>query len=840
MAETAAAGARTSRKARFGRFLLRRVRGEPFTLLVAVLLLVTALAAGSIFGRAPGSIGALATGYLPLALWGHWWSPITAVFLSRGIVDLIVVIVLAYLLIGMAERAMGTWRTVLAFAVTACVGTVLGVFAQVLTSSGDAFWQHGVRTLLTVDPTVAIAGTLMAASAFTTALVRRRIRVLTVVVALMLVLYSGQPADLYRAFAVAAGWGLGLLLRPPARVHGWVRSSHHEVRVLMASVIAVTAIGPAIALFTRSRLGLLAPVALLMNSGGSGTESPLDDCRALAVSSVCAHNLTLERITGAGPVILSILPLLTLLLVAFGLLLGRRFAVWLGIVMNGGEALLAAYYFGFLPRSGLPYVVPSLNVHYWGLTLSLTATVAIPAAIAVLLAVFRRNFTVLPSRRSVARYLVIVAGGAVALAAIYVGVGWSLRNIGFSRPLTIFDLLADVVERFLPVAFLHREIPNFLPATPAGWVVYHGVGPALWLVIFLASIGPLVGRAQGARGGDAARARRMLIEGGGDPLSFMTTWAGNSYWFDPAGTGAVAYRVRGGVAVTTGGPFGTSEPTAEIIGRFARFCDDNSWVPVFYSVDAELQPIFQSMGWGTLVVAEEAVVIPADWSTTGKSMQDIRTSINRASRAGLRAEWTRHAQLPLSVSTQLAEISEEWIAEKQLPEMGFTLGGIDELRDPDVALMLAIDEAGMVQGITSWLPSFRDGEVVGWTLDFMRRRSGGMNGVMEFLIAQAAERMREHGATFMSLSAAPLAHSVTPADGEGSATDRFLGTLSGALEPVYGFRSLLRFKRKFHPQLRPLLMAYPDPIALPRIGLALVRSYLPGLSVRQAARLMRS
>ncbi|WP_308464805.1 bifunctional lysylphosphatidylglycerol flippase/synthetase MprF [Rathayibacter soli] len=840
MTDAAPASAETARIARFGRFLLRRVTGEPFTLAVALLLLATALATGSIFGRAPGAIRALATGYLPLGLWGHWWSPITAVFLSRGIVDLVVVIVLAILLIGLAERAMGTWRTVLAFVVTAFAGTVVGVFAQVLTSSGDAFWQHGVRTLLTVDPTVAIAGTLMASSAFTTALVRRRIRVLTVVVALMLVFYSGQPADLYRAFAVAAGWGLGLLLRPPARVRGWVRSSHHEVRVLMASVVAVTAVGPAIALFTRSRLGLLAPVALLMNSGGSGTESPLDDCRALAVSSVCVHNITLERITGAGPVILSILPLLTLLLVAFGLLLGRRFAVWLGIAMNGGEALLAAYYFGFLPRSGLPYVVPSLNAHYWGLTLSLTATVAIPAAIAVLLVVFRRNFTVLPSRRSIARYLVTVAGGAVALAAIYVGAGWSLRNTGFSRPLTLFDLLADVVERFLPVAFLHREVPNFLPTTPAGWLAYHGVGPALWLVIFLASIGPLVGRAQGARGGDAVRARSLLASAGGDALSFMTTWAGNSYWFDPAGAGAVAYRVRGGIAVTTGGPFGTTQPDAELIGRFARFCDDNGWVPVFYSVDAELQPIFRSMGWGTLVVAEEAVVIPAEWSTTGKSMQDIRTSINRASRAGLRAEWTHYAQLPLGVSTQLAEISEEWIAEKQLPEMGFTLGGLDELRDQDVALMLAIDEEGIVQGVTSWLPSFRSGEIVGWTLDFMRRRSGGMNGVMEFLIAQAAERMREHGTTFMSLSAAPLAHSLSPADGTGGATDRFLGTLSGALEPVYGFRSLLRFKRKFHPQLRPLLMAYPDPIALPRIGLALVRSYLPGLSVRQAARLLRS
>jgi lysylphosphatidylglycerol synthetase-like protein (DUF2156 family) len=67
-----------------------------------------------------------------------------------------------------------------------------------------------------------------------------------------------------------------------------------------------------------------------------------------------------------------------------------------------------------------------------------------------------------------------------------------------------------------------------------------------------------------------------------------------------------------------------------------------------------------------------------------------------------------------------------------------------------------------------------------------------------------------------------------------------LDYLSASLEPVYGFQSLLRFKRKFQPEFRPLIMAYPDTVALPRIGIALTRAYLPGLSMPQAAGLMRS
>lgn len=241
-----------------------------------------------------------------------------------------------------------------------------------------------------------------------------------------------------------------------------------------------------------------------------------------------------------------------------------------------------------------------------------------------------------------------------------------------------------------------------------------------------------------------------------------------------------------------------------------------------------------------MVVAEETVIRPQHWSTTGKKWQDVRSSINRAQRAGIRAEWTTFHALPLSTVVQLSDISEEWVAEKDLPEMGFTLGGLDELRDPAVMLMLAVGESGRIEGVTSWLPTYRDGLVVGWTLDFMRRRPGSINGVMEFLIAESASRMREDGVESMNLSAAPLAHTAGDSgETERSGMDRILGYLSASLESAYGFRSLLKFKRKFQPELHPLIMAYPDPVALPAIGVALVRAYLPQLSVRQAANLVR-
>jgi lysylphosphatidylglycerol synthetase-like protein (DUF2156 family) len=171
--------------------------------------------------------------------------------------------------------------------------------------------------------------------------------------------------------------------------------------------------------------------------------------------------------------------------------------------------------------------------------------------------------------------------------------------------------------------------------------------------------------------------------------------------------------------------------------------------------------------------------------------------------------------------------------------MGFTLGGIDELMDDEVLCCLAVDADGNVHGITSWLPVYDGGKLVSRTLDVMRRGAEGFPGVMEFLIAAAVVELRE-SVEVISLSGSPLAS--RPDDGQLPAENlvRILDVVGHALEPVYGFRSLAAFKSRFQPEYRTLYLYYQDPLQLPAIGRALTLAYLPGLSLRQGARLVRS
>ena len=75
---------------------------------------------------------------------------------------------------------------------------------------------------------------------------------------------------------------------------------------------------------------------------------------------------------------------------------------------------------------------------------------------------------------------------------------------------------------------------------------------------------------------------------------------------------------------------------------------------------------------------------------------------------------------------RIIALSEEWVSEKSLPEMGFTLGGVEQLNDPDVLLVLALDSEGHVHGVTSWLPVYRDGMAGGLHFGFHAARPRGI------------------------------------------------------------------------------------------------------------------
>ncbi len=817
----------------------RWARSIPVTWAVVLAVLVASIVRMSLrTGGARGRVDSVvSTGFDAVFVNHDWFSTFASVFFVVDVLPLVLVVVALLVGMGWAERRMGHLRTVIVFVVVTVVGILLGIIVQGLGIFLDLSSSEVTRWHRIVDPVIPLVGVVMAASAFTGPLLKRRIRIVGFVAIATFVLYSGQPSDTYRLFAGLVGLVLGMLLARAPRVVPRPRPSRRERRTLLAAVVAVTALGPLVSIVSPRSNGALNPLGLLFRDPLRDYAQIAADCAAGDFSRRCVDALALSRLDGPGAVLLTLLPLVALLVAAWGIQRGRRVALWLAVAINVALTALAAIYFGFIP-----FLTASESDTYTPVLADYRAfeflSALVPLAIAVVLVASSRLFP-RDDRASGAmsgrRFAGLVVLLFVLIAGVYFAVVVAVRT-QFTPTASVGDLLLDLPERFVPVGFLSFEPADIFPTGPIAVIASEWVGAVFWAAVIVTAVIGMRRPHPSAVDSDEARIRALLLAGSGGTLSWMTTWTGNRFWFAPSG-GAVAYRVVNGVAITTGDPLGPVAQHPQIAVEFVTYCTDHGWTPAFYSVTDSLRGSLAALGWSSVQIAEETVVRPADWSMDGKPMQDIRSSINRAGRAGVRAEWSSFAELPTPLVRQIRELSELWVAEKELPEMGFTLGGLDELTAPEVRLMVAVDADERIHGVTSWLPTFQEGRVVGWTLDFTRRAPDSMNGLMEFLIAQAILRAREDGVGFVSLSGAPLARTDDVADGP---TASIMAFLSRTLEPVYGFRSLLRFKMKFRPELESLHLCYRDPLTLPSIGYALARAYLPTLSPRQAVRALSS
>ncbi|MGN6425893.1 MAG: bifunctional lysylphosphatidylglycerol flippase/synthetase MprF [Leifsonia sp.] len=822
--------------------LVRYARVAPASVTLAVVLIVTSILTGTLWSPATTSGGALvwAAGVSTTVHGGYWWTPLTALFVPEDTVQVIVCVLLALSVLAVAERLLGTVRLVIAFLVTGVLGITLGVLGQWAAANLGELLARATEFDFTLDPTIGILGALITASAFASTLWRRRIRLLTFAVILTLVLYNGDQNNVYRLIAALLGLALGAIMRG-GRLHRLRRSSHGETRNLVAAVVAITAVGPLAALLPPGGFGPFSFIAALFQREQVDVAKVLAACAASDTSN-CREELSLVSVQGVGPLLLSLLPLVLLIVTAIGLRRGRHFALVLGIVVNAAMIVLP---FTALPGGeatvdidDVSALAPAIEVLLW-----LLAVLLVPLASIVVLIVTRRQFQIRAPRDAVVRFTILVVVSFALLAVAYLVAGLATLG-GYVPEASLGDVFVSTLRRFVPAGFESVLGPVIVPTSPVVVLLYQWVGPVFWLIFVLATLRLYRATSTGRTIGDEVHFLELLRAGGGGTLGFMGTWPGNVYWFSEEGDAAVAYRVINGVAITLSDPVCHPSRAEQTIIDFVAFCDANSWVPVFYSVHGAYLPVFESLGWQTMSVGEETLMHPQTFDMQGKAWQKVRQAHNRGVKERISTLWTRWDDLAPVQQSQIASLSEQWVSEKELPEMGFTLGGMAELKDPDVRLYLAYDPEGELQAVTSWLPSWRDGAVVGYTIDFMRRADGSIPGIMEFVIASAAQHMREEGVEVLSLSGAPLATKPDgTADGEAgeeSAMDRVLALLARTLEPAYGFSSLFKFKSKFNPTYETLWMAYPDPVALPSIGNAIGRAYLPDANAKEYVALART
>jgi len=750
------------------------------------------------------------------------WTAFSSVLWAMDVLGYLATTVLLLVFGTLAERELGTLRAAAIFLASHVIGVFLGAGVVVLGSELQWSWLDSLRGGVAAGPSIGGVGLALALTFRMPVSWRRRVRLMTALSVLVLTLYSGWLEDLLRLTAGVAGLVIGAVFlrgrtaREPRTLT--------ETRVLVGLLIAASALGPVVSLMSPSPNGPLSWYSEVVAVAQPAAEDVALVCGTELVEA--CRTMTIQLSYGRFPaMVMSLLPVLLLLVLAEGLRRGRRFAWWSALAFNVVYAAFIAWFVSDnaarIPNNG------QLEVSF-----AASFPVLAPLMIALVLLVTRRHFTVRMPRHAARKFRRYTLASIGALSALYVFGGYLVRDQFTPEP-GFLGLLADLPTRFLPPGYLGAVPLRFQADGFIGTLLFEYTGVVFWLIV-LAGLLMASWRAWPLSGSkEAEQARELMRRHGGSSLSYMTTWRGNQYWFTPDGETMIAYRVVATIALTVGDPIGPDRVDA--VRGFAEFCQENGWTPCLYSVGTETREAVTGLGWSAVQVAEDTVIELDTLAFTGKKWQDVRTALNKAAKEGITAEWCTYADAPYAITDQIRSISAEWMADKGLPEMGFTLGGVEELAGDGVRCLLAIDADRSVHGITSWLPVYADGEVVGYTLDFMRRRANGFRGSMEFLIASAALELKAEGARFLSLSGAPLAR-LDRGEHPGL-LQRVLDVTGQVMEPVYGFRSLFAFKAKFQPTYRPMFMAYPDSAALPRIANAVSRAYLPHVSMRQGVRL---
>jgi len=356
----------------------------------------------------------------------------------------------------------------------------------------------------------------------------------------------------------------------------------------------------------------------------------------------------------------------------------------------------------------------------------------------------------------------------------------------------------------------------------------------VWMVAFLALLAAVVvstTRDRSKRSGFEVF-DRLMRQKGATNITWMARWPGMSYWVNKSETASFGYRLINNVAIILSDPVGSPQAIAASIESFNKYCTDKGWTVAYFSVSESFSKVLAKRGYKAIMVGEDTVIELDNLTFTGKEWQSVRSAINKAEKAGISMQTISYSTASLAIKDQLQAIANSWVADKSLPEMGFTLGTLVQAEDPEVIMNIAVDQDGTVHGMTSWMPVYRSGKIVGWTIDIMQRRLSDqtMGGVIEFLIAKSAVMFKGQGTEYISLSAAPLANSKT----KKTSLEKLLTVLADKLEPFYGFKSLYRFKQKFQPVHKPLYLCYNDEAKLPAITAAIGKAYMNDTSYFKA------
>jgi phosphatidylglycerol lysyltransferase len=435
------------------------------------------------------------------------------------------------------------------------------------------------------------------------------------------------------------------------------------------------------------------------------------------------------------------------------------------------------------------------------------------AGLALCLAFLRPSFHARSDPPSTRQGLVMVAV-SLAFTLAYGTIGFFLLDRHYSVNFGFWPALRQTV-----VMFTQFYDPGLEPITGFGRYFADSiyiVGAVTLGFALLLVVRPVFLRGP-ATPEEHATAKSIVEAHGRSPLARLTLLDDKSFFFSPGGS-VISFVAKNRIALTLGDPIGPQEDIAACISAFKTHCATNDWEAVFYQVRPDNLEIYQSAGFKSLCIGQEAVVDLATFTLAGGENKNIRTSVNRMTKMNYHAEVLPPPQSH-EMLAELHEVSDEWLTIKNGTEMRFSVGWYDDNYIRDGAAIVIRDPQGKVNAFANIVPEYQRSEV---SIDLMRHRRDTENGLMDFLFASLLQWAKDNRYTTFSLGLSALSglgeHSDDPA------IERAMHYIFEQVDQFYNFKGLHAYKDKYHPNWEPRYLVYPNAANLPAIALALAEA----------------
>ncbi len=309
-------------------------------------------------------------------------------------------------------------------------------------------------------------------------------------------------------------------------------------------------------------------------------------------------------------------------------------------------------------------------------------------------------------------------------------------------------------------------------------------------------------------------AASLIVSHGHDTLSFFKLRTDHLYFFSDDRQAFVGYRIENGVLLVSGDPVGPQDKFPPLLCDLRDFATSRGLKLGAVGASERLRPLYEELGLRTIYLGDEAIIELPRFSLEGRPIRKVRQSVTRLTKAGFSAELHAFGSLDADTVAQVEKVLE--IGRQGAPERGFSMAmdSITSERAAETLVVLARDGDGVIRGVLHFVPVYGRPAV---SLSFMRRDPATPNGLTEFLVARAAELLRDRGLDEMSLNFAAFARWIHSPE---RVHERVLGRLVALGNPFFQIESLYRFNAKFFPRWEPRYLVYQGAMGLPRASLA--------------------